>query len=52
MAKPIKLTPQLTGIEADKFLEKMIKVENSKTTHNQKIFAKDIKKNMNELLVC
>lgn len=52
MAKPIRSTPELTGEEADKFLEKMIKVEESRITENQKIFAKEIEKNMSALLVC
>jgi hypothetical protein len=52
MAKPIKSTPELTGDEADKFLEKMIKVEQSKINFKQIAFAKEIKKNMSQLVVC
>jgi len=52
MAKPIRSTPELTGNEADKFLRKMIKVEQSKITLKQSSFAKAIKKNMSQLVVC
>jgi hypothetical protein len=52
MAKPIKSTPELAGKEADKFLERMIKVEQSKITFKQSSFAKEIKKNMSQLVVC
>lgn len=52
MAKPIKSTPELNGEEADKFLRKMMKVEESRITQKQKDFARDIQKNMSALLVC
>jgi hypothetical protein len=52
MAKPIKSTPELTGEEADKFLERMIKVEHSKVTFKQKSLAKEIERNMNLLVIC
>ena len=52
MAKPIKSTPELTGEEANKFLERMIKVEQSPVTVKQKFFAKEIEKNMSLLVVC
>jgi len=52
MAKPIRSTPELTGVEADRFLEKMIQIEQSKTTIKQKSFAKEIEKNMSLLVVC
>jgi len=52
MAKPIKSTPELVGKEADIFLEKMIKVDNSRITSKQKSFAKEIDKNMKLLIVC
>lgn len=52
MAKPIKSTPELTGEEANEFLKKMMRIEQSKITTKQKTFAKEIEKNMNQLLVC
>lgn len=52
MAKPIKSTPELTGEEANKFLEKMIKIERSKITIKQKSLAKEIERNMSQLLIC
>ena len=52
MAKPIKSTPELSHEEANKFLEKMIKVEKSRITEKQKNLAKQIEKNMAQLLVC
>jgi hypothetical protein len=52
MAKPIRSTPELTGEEADKFLEKMITVEQSKITVKQRSFAKEIERNMSQLVVC
>ncbi len=52
MAKPIKSTPELTGEEADKFLEQMIIIEKSKVNSQQKKFAKEIKQNMKLLSVC
>jgi hypothetical protein len=52
MAKPIKATPELTGEEADKFLRRMIKVERTKITPEQRRFAIEIEKNMSNLLVC
>lgn len=52
MAKPIKSTPELTGEEANKFLRKMLVVERSRVTSKQKQFAKEIKANMEALLVC
>lgn len=51
MAKPIKSIPELRGAEADLFLEKMIKLENSKITPRQKRFAREIEKNMKLLVV-
>lgn len=52
MAKPIRSTPELEGHKADEFLKKMLKVEESRVTYQQKEFAKEIKKNMNLLQVC
>ena len=52
MAKPIRATPELVGEEADKFLEKMLNVEESKITVKQKSLAKEIEKNMELLVVC
>jgi len=52
MAKPIKSTPELTGEEANKFLKKMLFVERSKVTKKQKDYAREIKANMESLLVC
>lgn len=49
MAKPIKSTPHLIGVEANEFLKKMIEIENSRTTYQQKEFARKIEKNMKEL---
>ena len=52
MAKPIKSTQELTGEEANKFLEKMIFLDKSKITFKQKEFAKKIDQNMRLLQVC
>jgi len=52
MAKPIKSTPELVGEEADNFLRKMIQVEESRITEKQKLLAKEIKRNMTNLLIC
>lgn len=52
MAKPIKSTPELTGEEADKFLRRMITVERTKVTPEQKRFAREMERNMSNLLVC
>jgi len=52
MAKPIKSTPELTGEEANKFLEKMMRIENSRITDKQRLRAKEIEKNMSLLVVC
>ena len=52
MAKPIRATPTLSGNEANIFLEKMIKIEDSRITFKQKRVAKEIKENMELLLVC
>jgi Fe2+ or Zn2+ uptake regulation protein len=49
MAKPIKSTPTLEGEEADKFIEKMLTVEESKITAQQKKIIERIKQNMREL---
>ena len=52
MAKPIKATPELTGEEANRFLRKMIDIEGSKITYEQRNFAKEIEKNMSVLTIC
>lgn len=52
MAKPIKSTPELSGKEADEFLRKMIKVEQSRVTLRQKKLLEEIEKNMSQLVVC
>ena len=52
MAKPIKATPILVGKDADVFVEKMMKVENSRITIRQRRIARQIKKNMCVLTVC
>jgi len=52
MAKPIKSTPELTGEEADRFLERMILLERAKINPQQKRLAKEIEQNMGLLLVC
>lgn len=51
MAKPIKSTPELTGDEANKFLERMIKVENSKITAKQRCLREEMEQNMKELVI-
>ncbi len=51
MAKPIKSTPELSGEEANKFLEKMLRVERSRITSRQKEFVKEIEENMAQLIV-
>jgi len=50
MAKPIKSIPELTGEKANKFLEKMIRIENSRISDKQKLRAREIEKNMSLLL--
>lgn len=52
MAKPIKSTPELSGEEANKFLERMIKVENSKITLKQRELSREIERNMKLLTIC
>ena len=52
MAKPIKATPTLVGKEADRFIERMIRVENSKITQEQKRETKEIIQNIKALIVC
>jgi hypothetical protein len=52
MAKPIRATPELKGEEANRFLEKMLRVEASRITIRQKEFSKAIEENMKSLLVC
>jgi len=52
MAKPIKSTPELSGEEANKFLERMLKVEESKITKKQIQFSKEIEQNMKLLTIC
>ena len=45
MAKPIRSTPTLVGEEANKFLERMIVVENSPISKTDKELAEQIKAN-------
>jgi len=52
MAKPIRSTPTLMGAEADKFVERMLKVEKSRVTSEEKKFSKEMEKNMKLLVVC
>ena len=52
MAKPIKSIHELKGEEANNFLEKMLRIENAKITDKQENFAREIEKNMNQLLIC
>ncbi len=52
MAKPIKSTPELSGEEANEFLKKMLKMEESKITREQIQFSKEIEQNMKLLTIC
>ena len=52
MAKPIKSTPELKGEDANRFLERMISTERARITSKQKMFAKELKRDMEDLLVC
>jgi hypothetical protein len=52
MAKPIRATPTLEGKEADEFIRKMLIVEKSKITAQQKKIIQRIKQNMEELVIC
>jgi len=52
MAKPIRAVRTLSGEDANIFVERMVAVENSKITKEQKKFAKEIEENMKSLLVC
>jgi hypothetical protein len=52
MAKPIKSTPELSGEEANEFLSKMIKVEETRITPKQIEFSKEIEQNMKLLTIC
>jgi hypothetical protein len=42
MAKPIKATPDLVGEEANRFLRKMICIENSKITKKDRELAQKV----------
>ncbi len=42
MAKPIRATPKLTREETNKFIARMIKVENSKPSASEKRLAKKL----------
>ncbi|MFQ5721121.1 MAG: hypothetical protein ACE5GI_01345 [Candidatus Aminicenantales bacterium] len=44
MAKPIRATPELRGIDAKDFFEEMVSKEKSKITHKEVSLAEDIKK--------
>ncbi len=52
MAKPIRSTPELKGELANKFLSRMIKMENSKITRQDKVLSKEIKANAPYFVVC
>ena len=45
MAKPIRATPELKGEDADKFLRKMILVEKSPITNQDKELVRQIESN-------
>lgn len=45
MAKPIRSTPELKGEEADKFLKKMLQLENTRISIIDKEFAQEIELN-------
>jgi len=45
MAKPIRATPELKGEDADNFLRKMILVENSPITNQDKELVRQIESN-------
>ncbi len=44
MAKPIEATPELTGEDARRFLENMIKKNNSEPDENDRRLAREIEK--------
>jgi hypothetical protein len=52
MAKPIKATPDLVGEEANKFLKKMLKVENSKITEREKQIAIKVIEISKRMVIC
>lgn len=45
MAKPIRATPTLRGLEAERFVEQMIKKENSVLSIVDKALYADLEKN-------
>lgn len=45
MAKPIRATPELKGINAENFIKNMIVTERSQITKSDKKLAKEIEKN-------
>ena len=52
MAKPIRATPELRGEIADKFIRKMISIENSKMTKEDKKLLREIKENSAYFVIC
>lgn len=46
MAKPIRATPVLRGIEADNFVEKMIVVDESRINNVDKRIVAQLRKNI------
>lgn len=51
MAKPIRATPELKGVLADRFLQRMIRTESSKMTRKDRLLAKEIQKNSDFFIV-
>jgi hypothetical protein len=52
MAKQIKQIPTLSGKDANIFIERMIKVENSKKNSKQIEISKKIDEVMSKLTIC
>ena len=51
MAKPILATPELTGKQANNFIEKMIEVEKAGLTSYQKKMLNEIKSNRKSFVI-
>ncbi len=52
MAKPIKATPKLRGINAEKFIERMNYVEKSRINRLDKKLAEEIHEEKHLFVVC
>ena len=52
MAKPIRATPTISGEDAEKFISKMISIDRSKITKQDRKIAEEILKNSKFFIVC